>query len=164
MSNGTILHLWYQTFKCLFGVVTSSMLWTLAKVCNPALEHFVEIQVLSLEWAIIMWTSKEFCEVFSKNEYFTLSAIEVPVRRRGSRRSRKQTKVWCRKVISKFSRLQELWKPSSVTVKNCNSFDESSWTFIWFIQSSNFLGFQYKSRVLFRITKCGVESFRTNVI
>ena len=116
------------------------MLWTLAKVCNPALEHFVEIQVLSLDWAIIMWTSKEFCEVFSKNEYFTLSAIEVPVRRRGSRRSRKQTKVWCRKVISKFSRLQELWKPSSVTVKNCNSFEESSWTFIWFIQSSNFFG------------------------
>ena len=73
--------------------------WTLAKVCNPALEHFVEIQVLSLEWAIIMWTSKEFCAVFSTNEYFTLFPTEVPVRRRGSRRSRKQTKVRCRKVF-----------------------------------------------------------------
>ena len=65
----------------------------------------------------------------------------------------------------KFSRLQELWKPSSVTVKNCNSFEESSWTFNWFIQNDNFFGsLNYNRRVLFRITKCRVESFRTNLI
>ena len=161
MSNGTILHLWYQTFKCLFGVLTSSMLWTLAKVCNPALEHFVEIQVLSLDWAIIMCEHKRnFVEFFPQMNI--LHFFPQKFRWGGGGVEGVENKRRC--GAEKFSRLQELWKPSSVTVKNCNSFDESSWTFIWFIQSSNFLGFQYKSRVLFRITKCRVESFCTNLI
>ena len=111
--------------------------WILAKVCNPALEHFVEIQVLSLERAIIMWTSEEFCEVFF-HKWIFYTFFPQKFRWGGGGVEGVENKRRC--GAKKFSRLQELWKPSSVTVKNCNSFEESSWTFNWFIQNDNFLG------------------------